>query len=458
MERTNGRYRRAAHGDQPLLKIVYRHIDEIRPDPRNPRRHNARQIEKLARVIAKLGCNVPLVLDRNGNLLAGHARYLACKRLGVEYVPSISLEHLDEHQARAFALSDNRLAELSEWDEPLLAQHLKELSQVLDFEIELSGFEVGEIDLKIQNLDSDGEAEADGADTLPPCASSKPPVTRPGDLWVLGDDEHRILSADASEAASYTTLMDTKRAAMVLSDLPYNLRIADVSGFGRVKHREFIMGAGEMNEAEFIHFLTGVFSLFARHSKGGSLHYLFMGWQHIRELLAAGKVSYTELKNIAIWTKNAPGMGSFYRSQHEMIAIFLSGRGAHRNNVRLGEFGRNRSNVWPYPSVNSFGRAGEEGNLTALHPTLKPVALLADAIMDASARGDIILDGFVGAGSTIIAAARTGRRCYALEIDPLYTDTAVRRWQAYTRDRARHAASGRFFDAMEAEAESYNGG
>jgi DNA modification methylase len=457
MGRANASYRRAAHGDQPVLKIIYKHIDEIKPDPRNPRVHSSGQIQKLARVIGKLGCNVPLVLDRHGNLLAGHARYLACRRLGIKYVPTISLEHLDEHQSRAFALADNRLAELSEWDEPLLAQHLEELSRVLDFEIELTGFEVGEIDLRIQNLDSDREAEAEDAVELSPSASSMP-VTRPGDLWILGDDEHRVLCADASEPASFAALMDNKRAAMVLSDLPYNLRIADVSGFGRIKHREFIMAAGEMSDAEFANFLTRVCSLFVRHSKDGSLHYLFMGWQHIGELLAAGKVSYTELKNIAIWVKNAPGMGGLYRSQYELVAIFKSGHRTHRNNVRLGKFGRNRSNVWQYPNINTFGRAGEEGNLAALHPCLKPLPLLGDAIMDASARSDIILDGFVGAGSTIIAAARAGRRCYALEIDPSYTETAVRRWQAYTRDRARHAGSGRFFDEMEAEAEDQNGG
>jgi DNA modification methylase len=198
-------------------------------------------------------------------------------------------------------------------------------------------------------------------------------------------------------------------------------------------------------------FLSRVCTLFARHSQDGSLHYLFIDWRHISELIIAGKITYTKLLNIAVWVKNTPGMGSLYRSQHELVAIFKSGHGLHRNNIQLGEYGRNRSNVWPYPSINSFGRAGEEGNLLATHPTIKPVALLADAIMDCTARGDIVLDGFLGSGSTVIAAERTGRRCYAIEIDPLYADVSVRRWQAYTLDGARHTVTGRFFGEIEAE-------
>jgi hypothetical protein len=360
------------------LKIVYRNIDEIRPNPRNPRKHSRRQIKKLARIIQHQGCNVPLLLDRYDNLLAGHARFEACRLLGLTEIPTICLEHLNERQAQAFMLADNRLAELSEWDDRLLAEHLKELSLALDFEIELSGFEVGEIDLFIESLNSASEKEPDAADALPQMPTSKLPVTRAGDLWLLG--EHRILCGNALEESTYVVLMNGKFAAMVLSDPPYNVRIAgNVSGLGRIQHRDFVMASGDMSEAEFTLFLSRVCRLFARHSKDGSLHYLFIDWRHVGEMIAAGKVAYTELKNIAVWVKNTPGMGSFYRSQHELVAIFKSGRGPHRNNVQLGEYGRNRSNVWPYPSINSFGRAGEEGNLLATHPTIKPVALLGDA-------------------------------------------------------------------------------
>ncbi len=444
-------------GAQPRrLRIEYRHIDEIRPDPRNPRDHSRRQIKKLAGIIRKLGCNVPLLLDRNANLLAGHARYQACKSLGLTEIPTICLEHLDQHQARAFMLADNRIAELSQWNEKILAEHLKELSELtLDLDVELTGFEMGEIDLRIESLNAGAEGEADAADALPQSPASKQPVTHAGYLWLLG--EHRVLCANTLEDSSYVALMNRKRAAMVLSDPPYNVRIeGNVSGLGRIHHRDFVMGSGEMSEAEFTLFLSRACSLFARYSNAGSLHYLFIDWRHIGELLAAGKVAYTELKNIAVWVKNTPGMGSFLRSQHELVAIFKSGHGRHQNNVRLGEYGRNRSNVWPYPSINSFGRSGEEGNLLVMHATVKPVALLADAIVDCTARGDIVLDGFLGSGSTVIAAERTGRRCHAIEIDPLHVDTAVRRWQVYTRDRARHAATGRFFDEMEAKAKYQN--
>jgi ParB-like chromosome segregation protein Spo0J len=295
---------RAPCGAQPALSIIYRHIDEIRPDPRNPRKHSHRQIKKLARIIRRLGCNVPLLLDRNGKLLAGHARYQACRSLGLTELPTISLEHLDEPQARAFMLADNRLAELSEWNEPLLAEHLAELSQVLDFEVELTGFEIGEIDLRIESLNS-GEGVADAADVFPPSPSSKQPVTRAGDGWLLG--EHRVDCANALEEGSYVALLNNKRAAMVLSDAPYNVRIeGNVSGLGRIRHRDFVMASGELSEAEFTLFLSKVCSLFARHSGNGSLHYLFIDWRHIGELLTAGKVAYTELKNLAVWVKTCP--------------------------------------------------------------------------------------------------------------------------------------------------------
>ena len=178
-----------------------------------------------------------------------------------------------------------------------------------------------------------------------------------------------------------------------------------------------------------------------------------MDWRHLEELLAAGRKAYSAILNLCIWTKANSGMGSFYRSQHELVFVFKHGRCGHRNNVQLGRFGRNRSNVWTYPGANSFARHGEKGNLLALHPTVKPVAMVADAILDCTARGDIVLDAFVGSGTTIIAAERTDRRCRAIELDPGHTDTAVRRWQALTGDEARHAANGRSFDDLAAEAE-----
>jgi DNA modification methylase len=211
------------------------------------------------------------------------------------------------------------------------------------------------------------------------------------------------------------------------------------------------MASGEMSPAEFTDFLSRVCSLLASHSVDGSIHFVCMDWRHLGELIAAGKQAYSELKNVCVWTKDNAGMGSLYRSQHELVFVFKHGKESHRNNVQLGQYGRYRSNVWHYPGVNSFSRSTEEGNLLALHPTVKPVALVADAIMDCSARGDVVLDAFLGSGTTIIAAERTGRVCCGIEIEPVYVDTIVRRWQAFTGQSATHALSGRTFTELEKE-------
>jgi DNA modification methylase len=198
--------------------------------------------------------------------------------------------------------------------------------------------------------------------------------------------------------------------------------------------------------------LSKALSLFVRNSVDGSLHFVCMDWRHLPEMLAAGGAAYTELMNLCVWAKDNAGMGSLYRSQHELVFVFKNGRTKHRNNVQLGRFGRNRTNVWRYPSARSLSGSEDEGNLLAMHPTVKPTAMIADAIMDCTARQDIVLDGFLGSGSTVIAAERTARRCYGLELDPLYVDTIIRRWQAFTRDCAYDAASGRSFDEMGVEA------
>jgi DNA modification methylase len=240
---------------------------------------------------------------------------------------------------------------------------------------------------------------------------------------------------------------------MVFSDPPYNVRIdGNVSGLGKKRHREFAMASSEMSEFEFTRFLVTAASLFARHSTEGSLHFICMDWRHIADLLSAAREVYRQVINVCVWVKDNAGMGSFYRSQHEFVCVFRHGRGAHRNNIQLGRYGRNRSNVWHYAGANSFSRVGDEGNLLALHPTVKPVALVADAIMDCTSRYDLVFDGFLGSGTTVIAAERTGRRCYGLEIDPLYVDAIVRRWQAFTRDDARHTAAGKSFRDLEQEA------
>jgi DNA modification methylase len=383
-------------------------------------------------------------------VVAGHGRVLAARLLGIPELPTISLNHLTEPQVRAFMIADNRLAENSAWDDRLLAEQLKLLSEVeLDFDLERTGFEMGEIDAIIEGAAPAIDTKNDPADVLPPIESI--PISREGYLWHLGS--HRIYCGNSLERVSYLALLDGDRAAMVFTDPPYNVRIAGhATGLGTIKHKDFKMASGEMTEFEFTDFLTRVFALLAANSFDGSMQYVFMDWRHMREVLVAGKQVYTELKNLCVWAKGCGGMGSFYRSAHELVFVFKNGKGSHRNNVQLGQFGRYRTNVWNYPGANSFSRSTSEGNLLALHPTVKPVALVADGIMDASARGEIVLDPFLGSGTTIIAAERTGRICLGIEIDPQYVDTAVRRWQAFTGLEAKHGVSGRSFNELEQEA------
>ena len=436
------------------LGIVYRRIDDLKPDPANPRRHTRKQVRQIAESIKAFGFNVPILIDRSGNIIAGHGRWLAGREFGMTEVPTLCLDHLTPAQARAFMIADNRLTEISVWDDRLLARQLKELSLVgLDFDIEVTGFEMGEIDLRIASLDDPAQAEADPADVVPEIPAT--PLSKLGDMWLL--HRHRLLCGSALDSAVFAALMGEERAATAFIDPPYNVRIdGHAGGLGAIHHRPFPMASGEMDRPEFTAFLGEAFRNLAAFSVDGAIHFVCMDWRHVEELLAAGREAYDELKNICVWVKDNAGMGSFYRSRHEFIAVFKHGRQGHRNNIQLGQFGRNRSNVWHYPGANSFARYSEEGNLLALHPTVKPVAMVADAILDCSARGDIVLDAFLGSGTTLIAAERTGRRCHGMELDPAYVDTSVRRWQALTGGSARHAASGRSFDDLARELEAPN--
>jgi len=430
------------------VAVVYRSLRELRADPANPRVHSPRQIRQIAESIEVFGFNVPVLIDANLNVIAGHGRLKACELLGWSEVPTIVLDHLSSAQTRAFMLADNRLTEKSQWDDQLLGEQLHALSLLdLDFDLEVTGFDMGEIDFRIEQLTSTAEDQA--AEQLPPLPPG-PPVTCLGDTWLLG--EQRVHCGSALEPSAFSTLMQGQRARAVFIDPPYNVPIAgNVSGLGTVKHGEFIMGSGEMSEAEYTSFLVKACSLHTQHSTDGALHFVCMDWRHLAELLAAGRAAHYKLENLCVWAKDTPAMGSFYRSQHELIFVFKHGHRPHRNNIRLGQYGRNRSNVWQYPGANSFSRTSEEGNLLALHATPKPVAMVADAIVDCTSRHDIVLDGFLGSGTTVIAAERTGRRCFGLELDPLFVDTIVRRWQAFTRMDARHATSGRSFKELMVE-------
>src|SRR6516165_2216210 len=436
------------------LEIIYRSVDGLRPDPANPRCHSKKQVRQIAESIKAFGFNVPILIDRDGNVVAGTGRLAACGELGMTQVPTLCLDHLTPAQLLAFRIADNRLTEIATWDDRLLAEQLKDLSLLgLDFSLEVTGFDMAEIDLRILSFEGPPEGE-DPADGLPGVAAG-PPVSKLGDFWRLG--HHRLLCGSALDTTAFAALVGEERASVVFTDPPYNVPIdGHASGLGAIHHRPFPMASGEMNGAEFTAFLRQAFGNLAASTVDGALHYICMDWRHVDELLTAGRQDYGELKNLCVWVKDNAGMGSLYRSQHELIFVFKHGRNRHRNNVQLGQFGRSRSNVWEYRGANSFARCSEEGNLLALHPTVKPAALVADAILDCSARGDIVLDAFLGSGTTVIAAERAGRRCCALELDPGDVDTAIRRWQTLTGDKARHAVTGCYFDDLVRKGEAAN--
>jgi DNA modification methylase len=438
------------------LRIEWLPVKALKPDPGNPKRHGTRHIRQIAKSIESFGFNAPILTDRTNRILAGHGRVLALQWLGRTEVPVIRIEHLSPEQAAAYAIADNRLAELATWDDRLLGERLRELTAVdLDFSLDVIGFAMGEIDLKIEQISPvSGQANPDTADELPG-VTGEPTVTKPGDLWCAG--RHKILCADALYESTYRLLMDRTRAQAVFTDPPYNVPIdGHVSGKGRVRHREFAMASGEMDREQYTRFLRTAIEHLARYSVDGSLHYVCIDWRHQLDLLLATDGAYSELINLCVWAKDNAGMGSLYRSQHELVFVFKNGIRPHRNNVQLGQFGRNRTNLWKYPSTSHFGRRGEEGDLLAQHPTPKPVALIADALLDCTARSAVVLDPFLGSGSTLIAAERVGRTCRGIELDPVYVDLAIRRWQRFTGGDAVHAASGERFDELARERQRHD--
>ncbi|HLY56509.1 MAG TPA: site-specific DNA-methyltransferase, partial [Stellaceae bacterium] len=349
------------------LEVAYLGIDELKPNPRNARTHSKRQIRQIAASIREFGFVNAVLIDENRVIIAGHGRWAAAKLLGHARVPTVRIDHLTEDQKRAFVLADNKLAEKAGWDRSILAIELQHLIAVdPGFDVTITGFDVPEIDLIIGDVsDHDADDEVDFEEVASP-------VAREGDLWLLGG--HRLVCGDALRLETYDALMGGRLAHAAFTDPPYNVRIqGNVTGNRR--HQEFRMASGEMTVPRFTGFLERGLGLLARHSVPGSLHYVFMDWRHQRELLAAADVVYHELRNLCVWVKPNAGLGSLYRSRHELVYVFGNGPGPYRNNVELGRHGRDRSNVWEYPGGSGFGRPGEEGRLTDAHPTPKPVAL-----------------------------------------------------------------------------------
>jgi hypothetical protein len=425
------------------LSIVYRNIEELKSNPKNPRRHSKKQIREIARSIETFGFNVPLLVDNKLQLIAGHGRFEASKLLGFPQVPTIPLEHLSETQIKAFEIADNRLAEHAVWDDRLLAEQFKTLAEVkLDFNLEVTGFEVGEIDLMIEDLTPCPASEKDPADQVPKIEHAVP-VTRAGDLWLLG--HNRLLCGDALDDRAYLVLMDGRRAAAVFTAPPHNGSInANVPESASIRSAEFSTSSShKMTESDSIEFCSKVFSHLMHCSEDGALHFVCTAWLHVKVALTAGSRVYPALENFCVWVKDTAGPGGLYRSQHEVIVVFRSGTGKRIR--KLGAYRRNRSDVWNYPGVSSSPKATEDRNFSTDHPTRHPVALVADAILDSTTRGGIVLDPFLGSGTTLIASERTGRICYAIELNPTSCDLAIRRWQALTGQTAIEERSGRTF-------------
>ena len=404
------------------LNIVYRKVADLTPRTNNPRTHSAKQIDQIAGSMQRFGFTNPVLIDGSGGVVAGHGRIEAAKRIGLDEVPTLCLKDMSDADVRAYVIADNKLAENAGWDRELLGLELQYL-QDLDIELDLTvtGFELAEIDTLIGEVSID-EPDQDPADE-PIAPAEGDPITQAGDIWQIG--KHRLICGDATIADTYAALLGEERAQMVFADPPYNVPVSGhICGLGKTQHREFAMASGEMTTDQFTEFLQVVFGHLAAFSIDGSIHYQCMDWRHASEILAAGEAAYDDLKNLCVWTKSNGGMGSLYRSQHELVFVFKSGTAPHINNVELGKHGRYRTNVWSYPGVNSFGAGRDD---LKLHPTVKPIALVMDAIRDCSRRSGIVLDAFAGSGTTLIAAERTARRGFGIEIDPAYCDTIIRR-------------------------------
>lgn len=438
---------------EQAFDITFVNIDQLRPSPHNARTHSKHQIRQIAESIRAFGFTNPVLVDGENQIVAGHGRVAAAKLVGMSEIPTIQLDRLTRDQIRAYVIADNKLALNAGWNMEILAVELEYLLQLesADLDVTITGFEIPEIDLILAESTSP-QAEEAPADP----AVDQIPITSPGDLWFLG--KHRIICGSSLQQATYRALLGSRRAAAVFTDPPYNVRIdGHATGNGAIRHREFAMASGEMSEAEFVSFLNNSLRLLSDFSANNSVHFICIDFRHVGELLAAGKQNYDELLNLCVWVKDNGGMGSFYRSQHELVLVFRKGKGPHRNNIQLGQFGRNRTNVWRYPGIQTLSKQAGEGNLLALHPTVKPTAMVTDAILDCTARGDVVVDAFLGSGTTVLAAERVGRVCCGIEIDPLYVDVVIRRWQKYTGEAAIHSLTGKRFEELALEKEAING-
>jgi ParB-like chromosome segregation protein Spo0J len=393
------------------LAVTYRATGSLKPDPRNARTHSKRQLQQIVASIRQFGFTNPVLIDPEGVLIAGHGRLLAAKSIGMAEVPTIELVCLNDAQKRALRLADNKIALGAGWDLDILKVELAELFSLdLDMDLTVTGFSTGELDVLLSRNEDPED------DVIPPVPDE--PRTRPGDIWILGD--HVVGCGDSRDRELLEKVVGNARVDAAFLD-PH----ANVQG----RHREFALASDEMTDEAFRRFLTETLGAAASVSRDGAVHFVCMDWRHMNDVCAVGRTVYGDLLNLCIWNKSNGGMGSLYRPKHELVFVYRVGSAPHFNAVELGRHGRNRTNVWDYASVNSLPGSRRENQAL---PTVKPTALVADALQDVTRRGERVLDIFLGSGTTLIASERCGRRFGGLEIDPAYVDVAIDRWSTMT--------------------------
>lgn len=412
------------------LNITYLPLDQLKHYDRDLKKHSQKQIDKTARILNEYGFVQPIVINANNVVVLGTNLVEAAQKLGLEKLPTIKLEHLSEEDLRIIRIAYQRIAEEAEWDKSVLKIELEELKLALpELDLELTGFDIPEIDM-IMNFDP-GE-ETDPNDVMPDEEDIEARVAI-GDLWQLGD--HLLYCGDALKEESYKSLLNDESVQMVFTDAPYNVKInGHVGNSGKIKHDEFAMASGEMSDDEFTQFLTQAHKHIEKSCNDGAIIYSCMDWRHLSHMLSALDASSLSLKNLCVWNKGVGGMGSLYRSQHELIFVAKKGKAKHINNVELGKHGRNRTNVWDYDGVNGYHSKRQDE--LKLHPTVKPIQMVADAMLDCSNPDGIILDPFGGSGTTLLAAEKTNRKARLIELSPHYCDVTIKRWEDMTGQKA----------------------
>lgn len=437
-------YRRGRNDHQPELRIVRRAIDSVRPAGARARVTTPEQLERVIKSIRQFGLVTPILIDAEDRIVSGHVVWEAAQKIGSETIECLVVDHLDDAELKALSLALNRIAETGDWNLDTLREVMIEIRSA-DIDLTTTGFTLQEFDQITLAPSPSSQDEEDCAEVE---FKDETPVSRIGDLFQLND--HRLLCGDALEAESYRQVLGGRMAHCTFSDPPYGCKIEGfVSGLGKHKHKDFVMASGEMDDAQFIEFLETYLTHCRTFTSKGAVTFACMDWRQIDKLLAAGAQAGFNRNNIVVWNKGSGGMGSLYRSAHELIAVFCNGKSPATNNVELGRHGRDRSNLWSYPGANRRGSSANHA--LADHPTPKPIELVEDALLDITRPGDVVLDPFSGSGTTLIAAERCGRITCGIELDPQYVDRTIRRWERMTGHEVIHVESGMTFTELMTE-------